>query len=124
MEINANKPINSRLLITLLIIMLLIMLSTSLKTCRTASTVRQLTKELTDIKEQNRNAAERQKIQAEIEGYKISKRMLYDNNAVVRTVKRPDDILMGYDSSIARLELKLAEMNVIDAVESIKTTKP
>lgn len=40
----------------------------------------------------------------QIEGYKISKRMLYDNNAIVRTAMRPDDRMNEYDVEIEKLE--------------------
>ena len=34
------------------------------------------------------------------EGFNISKRMLYDNNSVIRTKERPDDIMIEYDVHI------------------------
>lgn len=42
-----------------------------------------------------------------IEGYEISKRMLYDQNAIVRTVMRPDDRMAEYDLKIKELREKL-----------------
>jgi len=45
----------------------------------------------------------------EIEGYEISKRMLFDNNTVVRTTRRPDDILIEYDNKIKELRKKIHE---------------
>lgn len=42
-----------------------------------------------------------------IEGYEVSKRMLYDQNAIVRTVMRPDDRMAEYDENIAELKKKL-----------------
>lgn len=42
-----------------------------------------------------------------IEGYEISKRMLYDNNAIVRTSVRPDDRMNQYDKEIGALREKL-----------------
>lgn len=42
-----------------------------------------------------------------IEGYEISKRMLYDQNAIVRTVMRPDDRMAEYDQKIKELRDKL-----------------
>ena len=44
-----------------------------------------------------------------IEGYEISKRMLYDNNTIVRTTQRPDDIMIVYDNKIKELRAKLHE---------------
>lgn len=43
----------------------------------------------------------------EIEGYEISKRMLYDNNAIIRTSIRPDDRMNEYDQKIKELENNL-----------------
>lgn len=42
-----------------------------------------------------------------IEGYEISKRMLYDQNAIVRTTVRPDDRMNEYDGKIKTLREKL-----------------
>ena len=42
-----------------------------------------------------------------IEGYEISKRMLYDQNAIVRTTVRPDDRMNEYDGKIKELREKL-----------------
>lgn len=42
--------------------------------------------------------------QFRIEGLEISKRMLYDNNAIVRTVIRPDDKMNEYDQEIKKLK--------------------
>ena len=38
-----------------------------------------------------------------IEGYRISKRILYDNNLIVRTKERPDDRMNEYDNEIEKL---------------------
>lgn len=40
----------------------------------------------------------------QIEGLKASKRMLYDNNAIIRTTVRPDDRMNQYDEEIKKLE--------------------
>ena len=40
----------------------------------------------------------------EIEGYRISKRILYDNNLIVRTKERPDDRMMEYDNEIEKIK--------------------
>lgn len=39
-----------------------------------------------------------------IEGLEISKRMLYDNNAIVRTAVRPDDRMNQYDQEIKKIQ--------------------
>lgn len=46
-------------------------------------------------------------IRIAIEGYEISKRMLYDQNAIVRTTVRPDDRMNEYDKKIKELQEKL-----------------
>ena len=46
----------------------------------------------------------------EIEGLIISKRMLYDNNAIIRTTVRPDDRMNEYDADIKKLQKKLGEL--------------
>jgi hypothetical protein len=43
----------------------------------------------------------------EILGYEVSKRMLYDQNAIVRTAVRPDDAMNQYDQKINELRKKL-----------------
>lgn len=45
----------------------------------------------------------------EIGGYEISKRMLYDQNAIVRTTVRPDDRMNEYDQKIKELQEKLQQ---------------
>jgi hypothetical protein len=42
--------------------------------------------------------------QIQIEGFKTSKRMLYDNNAIIRTTIRPDDRMNEYDQEIKKVE--------------------
>ncbi len=48
-------------------------------------------------------------VRMEIEGYEISKRMLYDQNAIVRTTVRPDDRMNEYDQKIKELREKLLQ---------------
>jgi hypothetical protein len=48
-------------------------------------------------------------IRMEIEGYEISKRMLYDQNAIVRTTVRPDDRMNEYDKKIKELQEKILQ---------------
>lgn len=46
-------------------------------------------------------------VRMEILGYEISKRMLYDQNAIVRTAVRPDDRMNEYDKKIKELREQL-----------------
>ena len=43
----------------------------------------------------------------EINGLETSRRVLYDQNAIVRTAVRPDDRMNEYDSQIKELQKKL-----------------
>ena len=47
------------------------------------------------------------KLLLELEGFKISKRNLYYNNAIVRTRERPDDVMHKYDIEIEKLTKKI-----------------
>ena len=46
-------------------------------------------------------------LRMEIDGLRISKRMLYDNNAIVRQITRPDDQMNLYDKMIEKLQKEL-----------------
>jgi hypothetical protein len=46
----------------------------------------------------------------QINGLIISKRMLYDNNAIIRTIIRPDDQMNYYDTEIKKLEDQLNQL--------------
>lgn len=49
-------------------------------------------------------------LRMEIEGLRISKRILYDWNAIVRTYIRPDDVMNEYDKMIELLQKELDEI--------------
>ena len=44
------------------------------------------------------------KQELKIEGLEISKRILYDNNAIIRTTIRPDDRMNQYDQEIKKIQ--------------------
>jgi len=46
----------------------------------------------------------------DINGYEVSYRMLYDNNTVVRTTQRPDDIMKKYTDKIKVLQKELTTL--------------
>lgn len=46
----------------------------------------------------------------EIQGLKNAKRMLYHNNAIVRTKERPDDLMNEYSEKIDTLREKLKQI--------------
>ena len=49
----------------------------------------------------------RNEIQHQIDGLELAKRIVYDQNAIVRTVVRPDDKIREYDEAIKELKKKL-----------------
>lgn len=46
-------------------------------------------------------------LKLEINGLEVSKRLLYDQNAIVRTKIRPDDAINEYDEKIEALQIEL-----------------
>jgi len=42
----------------------------------------------------------------QIEGLRVSKRILYDHNSIIRTIVRPDDRMNQYDKEIEELTKK------------------
>jgi len=56
---------------------------------------------------QNIDNSEDLDLKLEINGFQISKRLLYDQNAIVRTTKRPDDAIKEYDEKIEALQIEL-----------------
>ena len=60
-----------------------------------------------DVLKRNMESAQQENLkQIKIEGLRVSKRILYDNNAIVRTSIRPDDKMNEYDNEIKKLENK------------------
>jgi hypothetical protein len=46
----------------------------------------------------------------EREGYRISRRMLYENNAIIRSAMRPDDLMNSYLQKEKELEDKIKKI--------------
>lgn len=91
---------------------LIFMLFTFAKSCSTIKKVKSMTEE---VKELNAQVDSLTKVMAtkdevkkivEIEGLKVSKRILFDQNQIVRSVSRPDDKMMEYDKEIEKLNKK------------------
>ncbi len=93
--------------------LLLVTLINSCNGCRSSKDNVRLKKEVdslnTTVKEMSVRIYDKKELDARIsiEGYEISKRMLVDNNSIVRTTRRPDDVLVEYDKKIAELREKL-----------------
>lgn len=102
----------------LIIVIALLGLMTMMNTCNSCSTKRQIM----DLKGQVDTVKTKMEkiptvnymndfksdvnILFQIEGFRISKRMLYDNNAIIRTTIRPDDRMNEYDMEIQKLQKK------------------
>lgn len=75
--------------------------------------------ELTAIKKENKSISQRLdslatksqvEMLGEINNLEIAKRVVYDNNTIVRTTQRPDDVMNQYDSQIKELRKKYSEL--------------
>lgn len=99
-----------------LIIVTIVMLIVMVGNCAQNREITELKNTLQSIKDSTYtrveidNKFEAQRIDNEIIGYEISYRMLYDNNAVVRTKERPDDIMNNYVEKIKELEKEKNEI--------------
>jgi hypothetical protein len=85
----------------------------SMRSCGTNKEVSKLKREVFELNNtiqllnSNIYTKEEINIRMSIEGYEISKRMLYDQNSIVRTVIRPDDRMNEYDEKIKELREKI-----------------
>ena len=75
-------------------------------TYQTCSTSRKLSALSLELQSKIDSLATKQEINkaVQIEGFRVSKRMLYDNNAIIRTTVRPDDRMNQYDEEIKKIE--------------------
>lgn len=80
-------------------IVLFFALVATYQTCSTSKKVSSLKSKVDQLP-----SREELKREIQIEGLKTSKRMLYDNNAIIRTTVRPDDRMNEYDQEIKKLE--------------------
>jgi len=80
--------------------------STAKENTRLRKEVNSLSSEVDSINKVISDLPKLEDIQKEfqIEGYRISKRTLYDQNAIVRTKVRPDDRMNEYDQKIEELQ--------------------
>jgi hypothetical protein len=82
-------------------IALFLMLIATYQTCSSSKKVAALKKQVQALP-----TAEQVSTEIQIEGLRTSKRMLYDNNAIIRTTVRPDDRMNEYDAEIKKLQKK------------------
>ena len=96
-----------------LVIVLFLSLMTMMSTCSAKNSMkREATKSMqydsatyADIQELNREV-ELLQVQSEISSLELAKRIVYDQNAIVRSKTRPDDVIRGYDEELAKLYKK------------------
>jgi hypothetical protein len=114
---NIKLKLESWVIYPIYIIMILSFFG-SLRSCSTSAENKKLRKELTEVKIEldsiysaldNIYSKDELDIRMEIDGLKTSKRTLYFENAVVRNVVRPDDIIQQFDDKIDALEKKLKD---------------
>lgn len=84
----------------------------NIKTCSISTNVRILEEQINAIKEvQNEHPSVKEvELLMKIIGYDISYRMLYDNNTIIRTTKRPDDIMKEYTDERQKLQDELLKI--------------
>ncbi len=94
-----------------LTILVVMSLSIFMNTCGTKSKIEKLDKkvqsmELT-INENDSINREISSIEREISNLEIAREVVYTNNTIVRTEKRPDDVMNDYSTKIKELTMKL-----------------
>lgn len=81
-----------------------------LNTCNTCNTHRDLytvSDRIDSIQTQLNNTKNEISTRVEINSLETSKRILYDQNSIVRSVTRPDDRMNEYDNQIKELQKKI-----------------
>lgn len=80
-----------------LIIVSILLLLVLLQQCNISGNLKSTKKEIVNLDSSLRK-------EIKIDGLRTCKRVLFDQNSVVRTVKRPDDLMNEYDKEIKKLE--------------------
>jgi hypothetical protein len=88
-------------------VLLMLMLSTC-NTCNMRRDIAAVSERADSLQLQLNKVYTKEELDArmEVQGLETSKRMLYDQNAIVRTTVRPDDRMNEYDQQIKALEKK------------------
>jgi hypothetical protein len=93
------------------LILVVFTLLTFINTCGTKGKIQQSNKRIDQlertIREKDSLNAEIQAIQREINMYQTAREVVYTNNAIVRQVTRPDDVMNDYSAKIDDLRKKL-----------------
>lgn len=108
-----NKQFNFQNTMILLVVFILLSLLNTCNSCNTnriakqnQTTVHKLDSNYIELKN-NIYSKDEFDLRLEIFGYRVSKRMLYDNNYIVRKLTRPDDQMNEYDILIEALQKEL-----------------
>ncbi len=98
-----------------IMISLLLTLSITQSTCGVKSKIDTLNKKVVSIETEIHfnDSIQREKtlVQNEIQILETARLVVYDNNTVVRSVNRPDDIMNNYDQRIKKLKEQLDRLN-------------
>lgn len=105
-----NKILGKYGVLTLVIMSFL----TFIDTCGTKGKIQQTNKRIDQlektIRERDSLNSEIQSIEREINMYQTAREVVYTNNAIVRQVTRPDDIMNQYGTKIDELRKKLDKL--------------
>ena len=110
---NKIEELSNKYVVYVLYLMLFFFIIGNIRSCNTNKEVVKLRKEVSLLNNEIDSLSSKiytkneLNIRMNIEGYEISKRMLYDQNAIVRTVIRPDDRMIEYDAKIKELREKI-----------------
>ena len=93
------------------IVFVVLGLMSMLSTCNSCNARREIVNLKSDMDSLRTETSSKKDIERigtefQIEGYRISKRMLYDNNTIVRSTIRPDDRMNEYDKEIEKIQKK------------------
>lgn len=80
-------------------IVLFLMIVVTIQTCGNSKKISAMQSQIDSLPTKKEVSTE-----IKIEGLQTSKRMLYDNNAIIRTAVRPDDKMKEYDDQIEKLQ--------------------
>lgn len=96
------------------ILILIITLLNFFNTCGTKGKIQQTNKRIdnlqTTINHNDSLNREIESIQNEISNLEIAREVVYTNNAIVRQVTRPDDVMNNYSNRIKDLQKKLDKL--------------
>ena len=101
------------------VVAIALMLLVFMNTCGTKGKIKGLEKDVEKLERtcakqdstiKNTVSAEELKLLIELEGLKVSKRNLYDQNSIVRTKVRPDDRMNEYDEEMSVIRKKLEKV--------------